>query len=373
MGGLVTATLIVRDEAAVLPGCLESIQEVVDDVVVVDTGSLDDSPAIASRFGARVQHLPWTGSFAAARNAALDEADGEWILYIDADERLEPVGRQAVEALLEDAPEVAFRLLLRPFEGFTPYREYRLWRNDSRIRFEGVIHEKVVPSIHAVAAAEHRPVGTCDLLLNHTGYAGDQTSKHRRNLPLLRDQVKRDPENLFVWNHLAAVLDGLGAGNEAEELLIHAVAVARAKPFIDPDGVLPYASLIAHRQAQGDDVGDLLAEARTRYPGNWTLVWFEGRMLLSHGRFEEALLCFERLCDVDVSQLPDEGTAYDSRFFREYAQESRALCLFRLGRFHEAALAYGRAEALAPGTHAYKVKRQLAVARSRSTEMPRPA
>src|SRR5205085_8376459 len=122
--------------------------------------------------------------FSAARNAALDRCRGDWILYIDADERLAPVSRGTVEELLVDAPEVAFRLLLSPFVGATPYREYRLWRNDPRIRFEGVIHEKVVPSIHAVADADGRSIGICDLLLTHVGYEGDQTRKHRRNLPL---------------------------------------------------------------------------------------------------------------------------------------------------------------------------------------------
>ena len=81
-------------------------------------------------------------------------------------------------------------MLLRPWVGATPYREYRLWRNDPRIRFEGAIHEKVVPAIHAVAEADNRPIGLCDLLLNHIGYEGDQTRKHRRNLPLLRRQVE---------------------------------------------------------------------------------------------------------------------------------------------------------------------------------------
>jgi hypothetical protein len=100
--------------------------------------------------------------------------------------------------LLVGAREVAFRLLLRPVIGATPYREYRIWRNDARIRFRGAIHENVVPSIHAVGAMDRRPIGTCDLLLEHVGYEGDQTRKHLRNLPLLQRQVRITPENLFL-------------------------------------------------------------------------------------------------------------------------------------------------------------------------------
>jgi glycosyltransferase involved in cell wall biosynthesis len=364
-GGLVAAALIVRDEARHLPDCLTSLRNVVDEIVVVDTGSVDDSPAIAAAHGARVFHRAWDDDFAAARNAALDRCESEWILYIDADERLEPVPRPAVEALLAEAPEVAFRLLLRPWTGATPYREYRLWRNDPRIRFEGVIHEKVVPAIHAVADADHRPIGVCDLLLNHVGYEGDQTRKHHRNLPLLRRQVRIDPGNVFNWHHLARVLDGLGRQRQSERVLRHAIEVARAKPVTDPNGVLAYSDLIAIRHGRGEDVTELLAEARGTYPRNCLLIWQEARVLTTAGRHEEAIAAFGQLLAVDLRRLPDYGPAYDERLFGELAHEGRGICLFRLGRYDEAAAAYAAAARCAPGDPSYQVKRQLALARAR--------
>ena len=363
--GLVTAALIVRDEAHHLPDCLTSVRSAVDDIVVVDTGSVDDSPAIAAAHGARVYHRAWDGDFAAARNAALDRCESEWILYIDADERLDPVHRPAVDALLADAPEVAFRLLLRPWVGATPYREYRLWRNDARIRCDGVIHEKVVPAIHAVAKADSRPIGVCDLLLSHLGYEGDQTRKHHRNLPLLRRQVKAEPDNLFNWHHLARVLAGLGRARQSERVLLHAVEAARAKPVTDPNGVLAYADLIAVLRRRAEDVTGLLAEARGMYPRNCLLVWQEARVLTAAGRHDEAIAAFDWLLAVDVKRLPDEGPAYDERLFGELAHEGRGLCLFRLGRYEEAAAAYAAAESHAPDNNAYPVKRKLALARAR--------
>jgi tetratricopeptide (TPR) repeat protein len=364
-GGLLAAALIVRDESRFLSDCLASIRNVVDDIVVVDTGSVDDSPAIAAAYGARVFHRAWDDDFAAARNAALDRCESEWILYIDADERLDPVKRSAVQALLADAPEVAFRMLLRPWTGATPYREYRLWRNDPRIRFEGVIHEKVVPSIHAVADADHRPVGVCDLLLTHVGYEGDQTRKHRRNLPLLRRQVRTEPGNLFNWHHLARVLDGLGRQRESERVLVHAIEVARAKPFTDPSGVLAYSDLILIRHERGEDVTELLAEARGLYPRNCRLVWQEARALIAADRYEEAVAAFDWLLAADLKQLPDEGPSYDETLFGELAHEGRGLCLFRLGRYEDAAAAYAEAARCAPDDPSYQVKRQLALARAR--------
>ncbi len=202
--------MIVRDEAEHLAACLASLEGIVDDVVVVDTGSVDDTVAIATRLGARVYHHPWTDNFSDARNAALDHAAGRWILYIDADERLRPIARERIVALLDDADEVAFRVWLRPFLGATPAREYRLWRNDPRIRFVGVIHEKVVPAIQAVALADGRGIGLCDLELDHLGYESDQARKHERNLPLLRAQLRAEPRECLQLAPSRHGVDGDG-------------------------------------------------------------------------------------------------------------------------------------------------------------------
>jgi tetratricopeptide (TPR) repeat protein len=365
-----TATLIVRDEAAMLGPCLESIQDLVDEIVVVDTGSVDESPAIAAGFGARVVHHRWRDDFAAARNVALDEATGQWILYIDADERVVGGGRPYLEALLTDASEVAFRVLLKPRLDSTPYREYRLWRNDPRIRFEGVIHEKVVPAIHRVADDERRGVGLADILLQHVGYEGDQTSKHHRNLPLLRRQLAAEPENLFVWHHLARVLEGLGEADEAEVILEGAVDVARAKSFNDPVGVLAYADLIRRRLQRGADVASLLAEARAAYPGNCALLYLEGEDLIARGAYEDAIDRFDRILRFDPTQVPADSPAYDESLLGELPHAGRGFALFKAGRYSEAADAYEAAAALAPSNAAYAVKRTLAQARARQATTP---
>jgi glycosyltransferase involved in cell wall biosynthesis len=368
MAHLITAALIVRDEAAFLPDCLASIAGTVDEIVVVDTRSADDSPAIAAGFGARVHHEPWRDDFAAARNTALGYSTGQWILYIDADERLAPVRRPELEKLLAGADEVAFRLLLQPNTLATPYREYRLWRNDQRIRFVGAMHEKVVPSIHAVAEADGRPIGVCDLLLTHVGYEGDQTRKHRRNLPLLRSQLRDEPGNLFNWHHLYRVHAGLGDTQEAERVLRLAVGLARAQTGADPAGVLAYGDLVALQLARDEDAQPLLDEALVRYPRNWQLVWLQSRAHLAAGRYEAAVSALDRLLTVEVAQLPDEGPSYDRRLFGELAHEGRGLCLFRLGRYAEAADAYAAAARCAPGDPGYPVKRDLALARCQRKE-----
>ncbi len=308
-------------------------------------------------------HHPWRGDFAEARNVSLDLAQSEWILYIDADERLVGADRAAVERLLGEADEIAFRLLLRPTSSSTPYREYRLWRNDPRIRFDGKIHEKVVPAIHRVAAEDGRRIGDCDMLLEHEGYEGSQLHKHQRNLPLLRVELPQDPDNLFKRHHLARALQGIGQEAEATEVLEEAVALARRRPF-DPLGVLVFTDLVRLRRGFGENVTSLLDEARARYPSNKLLWWVDAAARISEGRYEESLKLLDRLLRVDLSALPDEGPAYDRGIFMEFAHEARGICLFRLGRYAEAAEAYGRALRFDPDNLQYRAKRHVALGRA---------
>lgn len=361
---LLSAALIVRDEARVLGGCLASIEDVVDEIVLVDTGSQDDSVAIALDHGARVIHHGWSGDFAEARNVGLEAARGEWVLYVDADERLTGADRDSMQKLLHGAREVAFRLLLRPDSHSTPYREHRLWRNDPRIRFAGRIHEKVTPAIAAVSLRDRRPIGDCELLLEHLGYEGDQSHKHRRNLPLLRAQLEREPDNLFNRHHLARVLDGLGEHEEALDVLTDAVELARRRAR-DPLGVLAFTDLVRARRERGEEVSALLDEARERYPQNKLLWWVQAAALISVRRYEESLGLLDKLVSVELDSLPDEGVAYDRRIFGEFAQEARGVCLVALGRHAQAVAAYEQALRENPDSTVYRARLALARGRAR--------
>jgi tetratricopeptide (TPR) repeat protein len=356
--------MIVRDEEHHLDACLSSLRGVVDEIVIVDTGSVDKSVEIAHAHGAVVHRRPWSGDFSSARNFALENARGRWILYIDADEQLQPVARDSIAALLSDADEAGFRVLLQPDPNWTAYREYRLWRNDERIRFEGVIHEKVRPAIIRVAAEDGCRIGNCDLRLVHRGYVGDQERKHRRNLPLLREELAHRPEATFNWRHLGVALAALGETAEAERALERAVELARLASRDDVHGSLAFAELTRLRHRMGRDVQSLLEEGLERWPENWLLVWMRARLEIEAGRHVQALFQLDRLLAVDLDALAEQGVAYDRRLFDVFALASRGHCLLELGRPAEAAAAYLEAERRAPENPEHRIKRQLAEARA---------
>ena len=152
----VAACLIVRDEAAEIGACLAALAPFVEEIVVADTGSADDTVPIARRAGARVIEVPWTDDFAAARNAALAACRHDWVLSVDADERAEG-DPDAVRELLAGTSAVAVSVAFR-IEGPNPrgpmgHRAVRLFRR-TQGRWRGRVHEEVVaPDGTALASA----------------------------------------------------------------------------------------------------------------------------------------------------------------------------------------------------------------------------
>ena len=146
--------MIVKDEERLLPGCLESVRGWVDEVVVCDTGSRDATVRIAERAGARVVRHPWGDDFAAARNAALEHASGDWILQLDADERLAPGSGPVLRRAIEREERVT-----------VPERTMRRVLGFLGAEWDGAVlehhrHEHVLPEAESSSEAASRAVYT---------------------------------------------------------------------------------------------------------------------------------------------------------------------------------------------------------------------
>lgn len=204
----ISLCMIVRDEADMLPGFLAAARGLWDELVVVDTGSTDGTVALLEQAGATVVHRAWDDDFAAARNASLDLAGGDWILMLDADERPLPELRDQVRALAGDATAGAATIRMRILLPHGHQREsdlLRLWRREPDVRFRHRIHEEVGTAVAAALQRSGRRLvnltGRCD----HLGYARDVAAaraKQQRDRDLLEACVAADPDDWYSWYKL---------------------------------------------------------------------------------------------------------------------------------------------------------------------------
>jgi glycosyltransferase involved in cell wall biosynthesis len=194
--------MIVKDEEAMLARCLQSVDNWVDEIVIVDTGSTDRTLDIAKAFNAKIYVHPWEGDFSKHRNQSLDYAQGEWILQLDADEELvEDSGSKIRKAIEQQDTDAFFVTLLSPFnEGASCTREskIRLFRRSPMIRYENRVHEE------PKGYQREKVLGAT---IYHHGYClgtDEEKIKIKRNIKLIKGQIAEDPENYWHRHNLAA-------------------------------------------------------------------------------------------------------------------------------------------------------------------------
>lgn len=339
---LLAAVMIVKNEEQHLARCLSSVRACCDEVVIVDTGSTDNTVAIAEQFGAKVFHRIWNDDFAAARNESLTHTNAEWVLYIDADEVLTNAEQFPLRQLLSNSPNVAaFGLQISPLIGWMPYTDFRLWRHDPEIQFVGDIHETTLPDIRRLADERGQHLQPIALHMQHLGYESDQTKKHLRNLPLLERQLEATPRKINIIGQLGRIHMSLGNVHKAEELLQRAVQIIREDGEKEVIDVVAYVSLAQLLMSRGEDVHDLLVEAQALRSDYLVTYLVLAQNHLAQRRYTDALKCARHLRDRHQSEMRDSRYAYNSLMFTVWPQQIIAESLYAIGDFENARLAYG--------------------------------
>jgi len=181
---------MVRNEAAFLDACLQSLDGQVDSIYVTDTGSADDSVAIAKSHNAVIRSFPWVNDFARARNASIAEVAEDWIITLDADDLFPPGEAARLRRHLE-ANACAATVRYAVQSGYTSVRAWKILRNRRGAHFEGAIHESLSTWLNECRRAG-LPLQDTDIQLIHTGYVPQALpGKVARNLPLLEAEWKR--------------------------------------------------------------------------------------------------------------------------------------------------------------------------------------
>lgn len=258
-GARISLCMIVKNEARALPSCLSSTRPWVDEIVVVDTGSTDDTREIARSFGAQLVEWAWRDDFAAARNESLRHATGDWILVLDADETLSDGAGTELRAACATAPADVVAYLVKivcPRDGDGGLVRLnwfpRLFRKLPGVQFEGVIHEQVIGSLAGRGQVERSKIEVL-----HGGYtlSADQImAKARRNLGLLERQLRQDPSYAPGWFQIAETYVLLGKMDDAIDAYRRCLKVLETSRLTLPPSVIAVAlqNLGAALIARGD-------------------------------------------------------------------------------------------------------------------------
>ena len=190
--------MIVKNEERFLGQCLTSVKDIADELIVIDTGSTDRTVEIAREHEAQVGHFEWCNDFAAARNASIAPATGDWILFLDADEELSHKEKAELPHLLSQIEVSLYRLPLINSHQGERSKSYvpRLFRNLPGIIFVGCVHECVLTFLEKISEPWQLKSVFCGLTINHYGYAPEiiqERSKIQRNHDLLIKAIDQYP------------------------------------------------------------------------------------------------------------------------------------------------------------------------------------
>ncbi|OXM85064.1 tetratricopeptide repeat-containing glycosyltransferase family 2 protein [Paenibacillus rigui] len=207
----ISLCMIVKNEAEMLPHCLNSVRSAVEEIILVDTGSTDGTKQIAEQFGATICSVEWTGDFAFARNIGLLQAKGTWILFLDADEELEEQHVQELRNAAEHLEYEGFFLQVHNHQGERKHSRtatinpiLRMFRNRPEYRFKGKIHEQIAQTI--LMAKPEAQFHILNVTIHHYGYSEQQVvrkDKIARNVALLQEALCQEPNDPFHHYNMA--------------------------------------------------------------------------------------------------------------------------------------------------------------------------
>jgi len=308
---LLSVCLITKNEERFLAGCLDSVRAAADEIVVVDTGSLDRTVEIARDYGCRVLHRAWDDDFSAARNSGLAAARGRWILCLDADERVSDAAA-LIPAIREAAPEVGGFLIERhdvvthPEDGQTdvyPIGILRLFRNQPAIRYEGIVHERPNETV-VRAGLQIRGLATLKLthLVNHLPEERLQ-AKQRGYLRLLDVELERDGRNFWARYYRGKTLWFLRRREEAKVELRGIAEDPGCPSSLKASAWCMLAALLSEEGLRGAAVS-CVKESLTLTPDQSLGYYVLAEILYSDERFAHALEAYRR---VRRSMDPESG------------------------------------------------------------------
>ena len=199
---MLTLSMIVKNEEKYLRECLESVKGIADEIVLVDTGSTDATLNIAKEFNCKIYEFQWVNDFSAARNFALSKSTGEWILYLDADERLIPASKDELNKLVSGNKKAGIQCIVNSIDEAKEQPQImkyiRLFRRTEGIGFEGKVHEQIEASLRL----NNYEILDSGIEIIHVGYnvpKAELEAKALRNLELLKAEYEKEKSSYYAY------------------------------------------------------------------------------------------------------------------------------------------------------------------------------
>lgn len=323
----VSLAMIVRNESANLPDCLDSVRGLFAELVIVDTGSTDDTVKIARKFGARIFKFPWCDRFDLARNYGLDRCQGDYVFRMDADDRLPGHQWKRMQRLFDRLrPDHPACWLMRVYNNEAGDRigcdEVRLWPNVPNLRFRGWMHDRILPQQDAPSLSVFR----ADVHLEHVGYSDAVAlkAKFARNLRILEKEINSPPVNPLTWFDYGRTLAAYERWPEAVEALERFLKERHFSS--DIAARCAYRRLVGIHFSSGDNTlaVEVAARGLKEFPDDAHLVASVADALRLKGEMDLAMEGYRKALDLDKPERADSGI---SSLFRTRVETAMAECV----------------------------------------------
>ncbi len=287
--------MIVRDEETNLRDCLLPLRQVCDELIVVDTGSRDRTPRLAKEMGAKVFYFPWRDDFSAARNASLNYAQGDWILWMDADDRIDPKEGRRIRELAGPGGRNAFSFRVINQGTGEEFYQLRLFPKLPGVKFEGAIHEQVEGTLRSLGVGVERQ----EIIIHHLGYMLGERKRKKdlRDLKILKKWLAENQDDFYSRFQLALTYDSLGEPQRALELTRELLEDSRFPTF--SEDLFLYAHLLRAKLycKLGEDVKsiDTLRSALQRKGDFWPAKFYLAELLCLRKDYPQALPYLEEV------------------------------------------------------------------------------
>lgn len=329
----ISACIIMKNEQQVVLRMLNSIQKHVDEIIVVDTGSTDQSVAIVEKAGIKVYQFEWTNSFAEARNYSLSLATSDWIFWIDCDEELiVPDQYSLKDHLLEIKEETLGKCLIANLVSDTDSSEahyimpqYRLFKRSENYQYVNAIHE------HIYIDDEVKELKSFNMkwMIKHYGYLQsvvDEKNKSERNISLITHAISDGDNNPWLFYHLASEYYRLQLYKEAFELVNAAIQLFLDKQQYPPSLLykMKYDILIA--TASYDSILQAIPLALQLYPDYADLYFYQAISYYALKKYDQAIEAFNTCLTIENAQMKyltlDGISSYRSYYYLSLCYEA---------------------------------------------------